>query len=91
VKEHIVVQFRRPEEVRDALHGLLRKGAQGLIAQAVQVELEEVLAGFAGQRDEFGRATVVRNGYQPARSILTGIGPVSVWPAHGEEHASMNI
>jgi len=78
MKEHSVVQFHRPEEVRDALHGLLREGAQGLIAQAVQVELEEFLVGFAGQRDELGRATVVRNGYQPQRSILTGIGPVSV-------------
>ena len=78
MKEHSVVQFRRPEQIHDALKVLLREGAQGLIAQAVQIELEEFLAGFAGQRDEFGRATVVRNGYQPARSILTGIGPVSV-------------
>ncbi len=78
MREHSVVQFRKPEEVRDALHGLLREGAQGLIAQAVQAELEEFLFRFAGQRDELGRAAVVRNGYQPERSILTGIGPVSV-------------
>jgi len=78
MKEHSVVQFRKPEEVRDALHGLLREGAQGLIAQAVQAELEEFLFRFAGQRDELGRTAVVRNGYQPQRSILTGIGPVSV-------------
>ena len=78
MKEHSVVQFRKPEEVRDALHGLLREGAQGLIAQAVQAELEEFLFRFAGQRDELGRTAVVRNGYQPERSILTGIGPVSV-------------
>ena len=78
MKEHSVVQFRKPEEVRDALHGLLREGAQGLIAQAVQAELEEFLFRFSGQRDELGRSAVVRNGYQPERSILTGIGPVSV-------------
>lgn len=78
MKEHSVVQFRKPEEVRDALHGLLREGAQGLIAQAVQVELEEFLAQFAGQRDERGYLAVVRNGFHPERSILTGIGPVSV-------------
>jgi hypothetical protein len=48
------VELRRPEEVRDALRGLLCEGAQGLIAQAVQ-ELEEFLAGFAGQHDEAGR------------------------------------
>jgi transposase-like protein len=78
MKEHSVVQFRKPEEVRDALHGLLREGAQGLIAQAVQVELEEFLLQFAGQRDERGHLAVVRNGFHPERSILTGIGPVSV-------------
>ena len=78
MKEHSVVQFRNPEEVRDALHGLLREGAQGLIAQAVQAELQEFLFQFAGQQDESGRTAVVRNGYQPERSILTGIGPVSV-------------
>jgi putative transposase len=78
MKEHSVVQFRKPEEVRDALHILLREGARGLIAQAVQIELEEFLAGFVGQRDELGRAVVVRNGFQPERCILTGIGPVSV-------------
>jgi putative transposase len=78
MKEHSVVQFRKPEEVRDALHGLLREGAQGLIAQAVQVELEEFLAHFVGQCDEHGRLAVVRNGFHPERSILTGIGPVRV-------------
>ena len=78
MKEHSVVQLRKPEEVRDALHGLLREGAQGLIAQAVQVELEEFLLRFAGQRDERGRLAVVRNGFHPERAILTGIGPVSV-------------
>jgi putative transposase len=78
MKEHSVVQFRKPEEVRDALHGLLREGAQGLIAQAVQVELEEFLAHFVGQCDEHGRLAVVRNGFHPERSILTGIGPLRV-------------
>lgn len=78
MKEHSVVRFRKPEQVRDALRGLLQEGAQGLIAQAVEVELEEFLLQFSGQRDESGHLAVVRNGYQPERSILTGIGPVSV-------------
>lgn len=78
MKEHSVVQFRKPEEVRDALRGLLQVGAQGLIAQAVQVELEEFLLQYAGARDESGRLAVVRNGFHPERSILTGIGPIAV-------------
>lgn len=78
MKEHSVVQFRKPEQVHDALRGLLQQGAQGLIAQAVQAELEEFLLQFADQRDESGHAAVVRNGYQPQRLLLTGIGPIAV-------------
>lgn len=78
MKEHSVVQFRKPGEVRDDLSALVREGAQRLIAEAVHSELEEFLASFVGQHDESGRAGVVRNGYQPERSILTGLGPIAV-------------
>ncbi|MGH8679155.1 MAG: IS256 family transposase [Burkholderiales bacterium] len=73
-----VVEFHKPEEMRDAFSAYIRQGAQRLIAQAVQAELEEFLAGFAGQKDEAGRCAVVRNGFLPERSILTGIGPIPV-------------
>ena len=78
MKEDSVVQFRKPGEVRDALTALVREGAQRLIAEAVQSELEGFLAGYAGQHDERGHAAVVRNGYHPERSILTGLGPITV-------------
>ena len=44
----------------------------------MQVEFEQFLARFAGQRTEDGHAAVVRNGFQPVREVLTGIGPVGV-------------
>ena len=78
MKEDTVIRFRKPEPVRDALTELLRKGAQRLLKQAVEAELEEFLAPHAEQRDEQGRAVVVRNGYLPEREVLTGIGPVAV-------------
>lgn len=78
MRKDSVVQLHKPEEVRDALSALVREGAQRLIAQAVQVELEQFLAEFAGQTDRSGRCAVVRNGYLPERSILTGIGPITV-------------
>jgi putative transposase len=78
MKEHSVVQFRKPEPFHDALNALLQQGAQQLIAGTVQTELEVFLAQFAEERDAGGRAAVVRNGYQPQRSILTGIGPIAV-------------
>jgi transposase-like protein len=78
MSEDTVVRFERPGAVRDALTELLRAGAQGLIGQAVQAELDEFLALHAEKRDAQGRAAVVRNGYLPEREVLTGVGPVAV-------------
>jgi len=78
MKEHSVVQLRRPGEARDELTELLRSGARRLLEQAVAAELQEFLSTTASRYDERGLAAVVRNGYQPERDILTGIGPVAV-------------
>ncbi len=73
-----VVEFRTPEVIEDPLTELLRQGAKRLIQQAIEAELEEMLAHYAQVRDAQGRRAVVRNGYHPEREILTGIGPVEV-------------
>lgn len=78
MSKNSVVEFHKPGEMRDAFSAYIRQGAQRLIAQAVQAELEELLAGFAGQKSESGRRAVVRNGFLPERSILTGIGLIPV-------------
>jgi len=49
-----------------------------LIQRALEAELGELLSQYADCRDRTGKAGVVRNGYQPEREILTGIGPVKV-------------
>ncbi len=63
---------------RDSLTDLIRTGAQQLIAQALKVEVADLLATYADQQDEQGHARVVLSGHQPAREIQTGIGPVTV-------------
>jgi transposase-like protein len=68
----------KPEATEDPLTELLRAGAQQLIRQAVEAELAELLAQYAHQTDEGGRAAVVRNGYLPERHVVTGLGPVAV-------------
>ena len=73
-----VVRFPRPEGPEDPLTEMLQQGAKRLIQKAVEAELEEMLERYRDQRDEQGRAAVVRNGYQPERAIATGIGPVEV-------------
>ena len=63
---------------QDVLTAILRDGAQRLLAEAVEAEVREWIALHAQVTDEAGRRQVVRNGYLPKRSILTGIGSVEV-------------
>lgn len=62
----------------DALTDLIRSGAQQLLTQALQAEVTDLLATYADQRNEQGRARVVLSGHHPKRDIQTGIGPVTV-------------
>lgn len=62
----------------DALTTILRSGAQRLLAEAVEAEVAEWIDSHAHVTDDAGRRQVVRNGYLPKRSILTGIGSVEV-------------
>jgi len=78
MKKDTVVDLRRPAQEQDLLSTMLREGAQRLVTQAVQAEFDEFLTRFALERTPEGRAAVVRNGFQPEREILTGLGPVSV-------------
>ena len=63
---------------KDLLMDIIRAGAQQLIAQALKVEVTELLATYADQRDEQGHARVVLSGHHPERDIQTGMGPVTV-------------
>ena len=73
-----VVEFAGRDGIDDPLRELLRTGAGELVYQAVQAELQELLAEHSQRRLSDGRAGVVRNGYLPAREIQTGLGPVTV-------------
>jgi putative transposase len=72
-----IVSFRDPA-FRDELSDLVRQGAQRIIRDAVEAELRAFLEQHADERDGEGRRAVVRNGYQPEREILTGVGAVEV-------------
>jgi transposase-like protein len=62
----------------DPLHELIRSGARKLINEAVQAELNQLLALYSTLTDEHGRQAVVRNGYLPERTVQTGVGNVTV-------------
>jgi putative transposase len=73
-----VVALKNPETSQDMLTEMLRTGAQKLIEQAVEMELQSLLTFHAGRRTDDGKAGVVRNGYLPERELQTGLGPVTV-------------
>jgi len=81
VKKDILVEYRNPGvalPVADALTEVLRSGARELLQQAVEAEVGEFMARHRELKDEGERQRVVRNGYQPERTIQTGIGDVAV-------------
>ena len=73
-----VLEFAGREAISDLLTALLRSGAQQLINQAVEAELQELLSQHSGRRTEDGHAVVVRSGHLPERELQTGLGPVTV-------------
>ena len=76
MRDDTTISFTDPA-FADALSDLVRDGAQRIIKQAVQAGLNAFLQTHA-DRDADGRRAVVRNGYQPERDVLTGVGPVAV-------------
>ena len=83
MKTDTVTKLRRPASADqlppdDPLTKMLREGAQKLIAQAVEAELQTFLELHAYKRTEDGLKAVVRNGYLPERDFQTGIGSMPV-------------
>ena len=62
----------------DPLTDILRRGVRTLLAQAIEAEVAGYLQERAHLKDQVGRQQVVRNGYLPERTVLTGLGPVEV-------------
>ncbi len=61
-----------------SLEALIRRGARELMQKAIEVEVQELLAEYGKVRTLHGQRAVVRNGYLPAREVLTSVGHVEV-------------
>ena len=68
-----VIELERRVIGTDPLTELLKEGARKLLAQAVESEVQELLAQYEGDRTECGHAAVVRNGYLPERELQTEV------------------
>ena len=73
-----VVEFRSQFDKTSPLDALVRTGAQRMLQSAIEAEVEEFIAVHGDRRDADGNRLVVRNGYQPARELLTGAGRLEV-------------
>ena len=79
MSKHSAVAFPPPQAASaDPLTEVLCQGARRLLAQAIEAEVQTLLACYADERDEQGRQAVVRNGYLPEREVQTGIGAIPV-------------
>jgi putative transposase len=73
-----VANFREQFEGRDLLDQLVRRGAQQMLQQAIEAEVQEFLEQHQDRQDEHGNRRVVRNGHKPSRKIVTGAGALEV-------------
>lgn len=60
------------------LDEIARQGARKMLAQALEAEVDSYLRAAQSERDEQGRALVVRNGYARSREVVCGAGNIEV-------------
>jgi len=65
-------------EIMQSVDELAREGARRMIAEALQLEVEEQISKMRHLREEQGHALVVRNGTAGERTIQLGVGPIRV-------------
>ena len=73
-----VVEFRAQFGPTSPLDELVRHGAQQMLQTAIETEVDEFLARHSERCDAGNKRLVVRNGYLPARELLTGAGRLAV-------------
>jgi transposase-like protein len=78
-KNHTLTLKTNPENlVKQPLDEILRLGAQELLEQALEIEVNLHLERYQYILDDQERRLVVRNGYHKARKIVAGAGQVEV-------------
>ena len=73
-----VLAFRQQFDDQSPLDELVRLGAQRMLQEAIDFEVEDFVDRHRNRRDAAGRRRVVKNGSLPTREILTGAGPLEV-------------
>jgi putative transposase len=67
-----------PEASAGVLETLIRSGARQVLQAALEAEIQEHLDRYKSYVDGDGHRQVVRNGFQPERTLLTSAGPLTI-------------
>jgi len=76
----IVVGEEERAEVDLGLDAILREGARRMLVAALRAEVDEYMSTHTWERDETGKALVVRNGLAQARQVKTAAGQLEFEP-----------
>jgi putative transposase len=75
----IEAQSESPAQgTRAVLDEIIREGAQRMLQQAIDGEVREYLERHEALTDRRGRRQVVGNGHLPARTVVSGAGPLRI-------------
>lgn len=64
--------------VHGTIESIARDAARRALQKAIEDEVGEYIEGHKQSLDARGHRLVVRNGHKPARTILTGVGPIEL-------------
>ncbi|MFO7730157.1 MAG: IS256 family transposase [Spirochaetia bacterium] len=76
--------------IDDELQKIAREGARKLLQKALETEIEHHLNLHENLLTEEGHRAVVKNGYGPERTVLTGVGAVSLKRPRIDEREAVN-
>lgn len=78
MKNNEPVDTKKQEKQDSILEQIIKEGARKLLQAAIENEVAEYINMFSEIKDKNGRQMVVKNGFLPGRSLLTGIGPLPI-------------
>ena len=76
------------ETIDEIIRQTAQEGARRLLQQALLAEIEQHLEAYQDVCTAEGHQAVVRNGYAPQRTIMTGVGPVDIRRPRVDERAA---
>lgn len=79
------------ETIDEGIREIAREGARRLLQCALEAEIETHLKHYADLVTGEQRQAVVRNGYAPKRTILTGVGPVEIQRPRVDERRAAEL